>query len=468
MNCDVANLLTRHQTYNSLLLLFALSVHRICTLQMADISGDLFDGLLFPSLHDISEPSWLAASAAADAAQLCPASSAASPCDKQHPLLRPCESEETTEDVFDSLDAFLAAEFPELDSECIPCLSSPTHSSSHSGILAGTAPTTASVPALSCSSTDSHGVQLLQQHPFSCSSPTSSGAPDVAESAAAAAATAAAAKAQAQAYATMTSGPFSGMADSSMCRLGSTASTTTCSAAATTATGTGSIPRWKLYHMQQRQELLAPKPAAAKAPAKLQVFAGQGAAVAAPAGSCGSPSSNMSSGAACLSPVNALASTASAAAGLAAVAVPAQVVGAEQLLLLNLHQQQQLALQQQCAVIVGAKRPWAEPVGAPITVLPCKAKRSRVTAAGNTAAQHMYGLTAEPSQQMQTLQVLQLQLQQQIQQNYQQQAEIYQQSQLQALHNQLHMRLQVQQHPLAFQPPVQTRHKRQASRATKC
>jgi hypothetical protein len=439
---------------------------------MADISGDLFDGLLFPSLHDTCEPYWLAASscAAVDAAQQCPASSAASPCDKQHPLLRPCESEETTEDVFDSLDAFLAAEFPELDSECIPGLASPTHSSSYANSPASLAPPVAVVPALSCSSTDSHGVQLMQQQAFACSSPSSSGAPDNAESAAAAAAAAAAAKAQAQAFASLTNSPFSGMADSSLGRLGSTASTTTTisgAAAAATGTSTGSIPRWKLYHMQQRQELLAPKAASPKAPKPLQIIAGQGVA-AAPAGSCGSPLSSMSAGAACLSPVNALASTATAG-GMAAVAVPAQVVGAEQLLLLNLHQQQQLALQQQqCAVIVGTKRQWPEPVGAPITVLPCKAKRSRVTAAGNTAAQHMYGLTAEPCQQLQTLQVLQLQLQQQIQQNYQQQAEIYQQQQLQALHNQLHMRLQVQQHPMAFQPPVQTRHKRQATRVVKC
>lgn len=414
---------------------------------MADIiSGDLFEGLLFPSLHDLSDPQWMTppgSCATMDAAAHCPASSAASPCDKQHPLLRPAESEETSEDVFDSLDAFLAAEFPELDSECIPALASPTHSSSYAASPASNAaPAAAAVPALSCSSTDSHGVQL-----FACSSPTSSGAPGVAESAAAAAAAAAAAKAQAQAFASLTNSSFSDMAASSLGRMGSTASATTCSGAATAAaaagTSTGSIPRWKLYHMQQRQELLAPKPAApAKPQPKLQIIARQGAPAA---------------GVACVSPVS--------------VAVPAQVVGAEQLLLLNLHQQQQLALQQQqqqCAVIVGAKRQWAEPVGTPITVLPCKAKRSRVTAAGNTAAQHMYGLAAEPCQQLQTLQVLQLQLQQQIQHNYQQQAEIYQQTQLQALHNQLHMRLQVQQHPMAFQAPVQTRHKRQATRAVKC
>ncbi|WIA31715.1 hypothetical protein OEZ86_002591 [Tetradesmus obliquus] len=88
--------------------------------KMADIiSGDLFEGLLFPSLHDLSDPQWMTSPgscATMDAAAHCPASSAASPCDKQHPLLRPAESEETSEDVFDSLDAFLAAEFPELDS----------------------------------------------------------------------------------------------------------------------------------------------------------------------------------------------------------------------------------------------------------------------------------------------------------------------------------------------------------------
>jgi hypothetical protein len=409
---------------------------------MAITCGDLFDGLLLPSLHDVCELNWLSGNH-------CPASSAAAPCDKQqHPLLKPCESEETTEDVFDSLDAFLATEFPELDSECIPQLASPMHSSSYSGCAVGMAPPAVALPALSCSSTDSHGMQLMQQQhqqqALVCSSPTSSGAPDVAESAAAAAAAAAAAKAQAQAFASL-----SAMDASSLGRLGSTASTTTCTAAVTAATGsTGAIPRWKLYHMQQRQELLAPKAASPKAP-KLQIIAGQGSA-AAPAGSCGSPLSAMSSGTACLSPVNALASN----AGVVTMAVPAQMVGADQLLLLNLHQQQQ------CAVIVGAKRQWAEPVGAPIPVVPCKAKRSRVTAAGNTAAQHMYGLTAEPSQQMQ-LQVLQLHLQQQIQQNYQQQ-------QLQALHNQLHMRLQVQQHPLAFQPATQTRHKRQATRTVRC
>jgi hypothetical protein len=378
-------------------------------------------------------------------------------------LLKPCESEDTTEDVFDSLDAFLAAEFPELDSECIPELASPMHSSSYSACPASITLPAVALPALSCSSTDSHGMQLMQQQHQQQAS-----APDVAESVAAAAAAAAAAKAQAQAFASLTGSGFSGMDASSLGRLGSTASTATCSAAVTAATGTtGAIPRWKLYHMQQRQELLAPKAASPK----LQIIAGQGSAAAAPAGSCGSPLSAMSSGAACLSPVNALASTAAAAhAGVAAMAVPAQMVSADQLLLLNLHQQQQLALQQQqqhCAVIVGAKRQWAEPVGAPVTVLPCKAKRSRVTAAGNTAAQHMYGLSAEPSQHLQ-LQVLQLQLQQQIQQNVQQQAEIYQQQQLQALHNQLHMRLQVQQHPLAFQPPTQTRHKRQATCAGRC
>jgi hypothetical protein len=408
---------------------------------MAHTCGDLFDGLLLPSLHDMCELNWPSGSDA----QLCPASSAAAPHDKQHPLLKPCESEETTEDVFDSLDAFLATEFPELDSDCIPELASPMHSSSYSGCAVSMAPPAVALPAVSCSSEDSHGMQIVQQA-YVCGSPTSSGAPDVAESAAAAAAAAAAAKAQAQAFASL-----SGMDASSLARMGSTASTATC-----TTGSTGAIPRWKLYHMQQRQELLAPKATSPKAP-KLQIIAGQGA-TAAPAGSCGSPLSAVSSGAACLSPVNTVAT----------MAMPAQMVSADQLLLLNLHQQQQLALQQQqCAVIVGAKRQWAEPVGAPIPVVPCKAKRSRVTAAGNTAAQHMYGLTAEPSQQMQ-LQVLQLQLQQQIQQNHQQQAEIYQQQQLQALHNQLHMRLQVQQHPLAFQPPTQMRHKRQATRTTRC
>ncbi|KAF6257586.1 hypothetical protein COO60DRAFT_1701790 [Scenedesmus sp. NREL 46B-D3] len=439
---------------------------------MAGTCGDLFDGLMCPSFHDTDEPNWLAGSnRQAVAVQHCPASSAALPCDTQHPLLRPCVSEETTEDIFESLDALLAAEFPDLDSDCIPALASPMHSTSYSGSPASTAPPAVACPARSCSSTDSHGIQHMQQQQqqqaFACSSPTSSGAPDMAESAAAAAAAAAAAKAQAQAFASLSGSAFSGMIASDLRHMGSTASTATCSAAVAAATGaTGAMPRWKLYHMHQRQQLLAPKAASPGSP-RLQVTAGPGAA-AAPAATCGSPAPAVLSGAAWLPPGNALASTA-AAAGLAAVAVPAQMVGAQQLLLLNLHRQQQLALQQQqqLAVVVGAKRQWAEPVGAPVHVMPCRAKRSRATAAGNTAAQHMYGLSAEPCQQLQTLQLLQLQLQQQIQQNHRQQAEIYQQQQLQALHSQLHMRLQVQLHPLALQPTVPTRHKRYATGVAK-
>lgn len=388
-------------------------------------ANDFLEGLLFSE----EEPTWLSGAATSTTQAVLPEQAFAS----QHPLLKPSASEEATEDVFDSLDAFLASEFPELESECI------SQSVTESGSLrcnTSSAAVQPAVPALSSSSCDSQTIGALPAAtaatatgPFT---PTGS-APTAAESAAAAAA--AAAKAQAQAFAMP--GPFTSP-------LSSVSSGSVDIGRSNSISSTATIPRWKLFHMQQRQELLAPK---AQGPKLACVIPAAPAAAVACTG-CTSPVSVVSG--TCISPA--------AAAGLSSItsiALP-QAISTEQLLLLNLHQQQQ------CAAVVGSKRPsWVEPLG------PSK-KRSRVTAAGNTAAQHMYGLAVEPSQQLQTLQVLQLQLQQQIQQNYQQQAELYQQQQLQALHQQLHLRLAVQQQQYQFTAaPTTVRHKRQGSRPAK-
>lgn len=231
------------------------------------------------------------------------------------------------------------------------------------------------------------------------------------------------------------------------------------------------MPRWKLYHLQQKQELLAPKqpaisPAssdtegscqvglsAAAAPLALAALNGSTSPVSVaatpgmqvPACNTGSVTSSFTGGAT-ISPVT----TPSTAAAM----------GNEHMLLLNVWQQQQqvqLLQQQQTASAVTGKRPLALADYS----LP-KMKRSRTSAAGNVAAQHLYGLTAEPSQQLQQLQSLQVQLHAQLQQSYQQQVEQYQQQQIQALHHQLHMRLQVQQHQQALQMQVHSWGGRQA------
>lgn len=347
------------------------------------------------------------------------------------------------QDPFDGLDAFLEVEFP-MDGTLVQ---SPTGSSCWAASAAAHPPSlspAAAQPAVSTSNTGATAPTARTPFAGICNI-----LPAVPESAASPAAQSAGAIAAAVAAVRAASG--------------------------TVPVDTNKpIPRWKLYHMQQKQELLAPKQPAKPTtscdsaqsntsaagfatPQSAAGFATPQAAVAAAAvfGGCGSPAA-VTSVTGVSQPVCRTDSVSSSFTGVLVVPSLATTttVTPEQVLLMDAwRQQQQLQLmqQQQAARAMANKRALAvSDHGLP------QVKRSRTTAAGSVAAQNLYGLPTDSSLQLQQLQV---QLQAQLQQNHQQQqvqqyqqqqiSAQYQQQQISALHQQLHMRLQVQQYQQA-------------------